>query len=56
MTEKRTSQAQREIDDNLKRAYVDMMNQDVPDRFTDLLAKLKAAEALKGSTGQEADK
>lgn len=40
-----TSRTQREIDENLKRAYDDMIKQKVPDRFTDLLAQLKNAEA-----------
>lgn len=40
----RTSRTQHEIDENLKRAYDDVINQKVPDRFTDLLAKLKEAE------------
>ncbi|MFD1343349.1 NepR family anti-sigma factor [Litorisediminicola beolgyonensis] len=29
------------IDDNLKRVYEDMLEQDVPDRFLDLLAQLR---------------
>ncbi|WP_425071677.1 NepR family anti-sigma factor [Sagittula sp. S175] len=35
---------QQEIDENLKRAYGDVTKQGVPDRFTDLLAQLRAAE------------
>ncbi|WP_342454028.1 NepR family anti-sigma factor [Sagittula salina] len=38
---------QQEIDENLKRAYGDVTQQDVPDRFTQLLAQLKAAEGGK---------
>lgn len=33
------------IDDNLKRVYDDMLSQEVPDRFKDLLAQLKAQDA-----------
>ena len=40
----KTSRTQREIDENLKRAYDDVIKQKVPDRFTDLLAQLKKAE------------
>lgn len=45
--DKKTSRTQREIDENLKRAYDDVLNQKVPDRFTDLLAQLKKAETTK---------
>jgi hypothetical protein len=48
MTEKnKTSRVQGEIDKNLKRAYDDVIKQEVPDRFTALLAQLKNAEAQK---------
>ena len=43
----KTSRTQREIDENLKRAYDDVIKQKVPDRFTDLLAQLKKAETTK---------
>lgn len=46
-SDQKTSRAQQEIDQNLKRAYGDVIKQDVPDRFTDLLAQLRAAEAGK---------
>lgn len=39
------------IDENLKRVYDDMLSQDVPDRFKDLLAQLKAQD----SAADEAD-
>lgn len=32
------------IDENLKRVYEDMLEQDVPDRFLDLLAQLREQE------------
>ncbi len=33
------------IDQNLKRVYDDLLSQEVPDRFKDLLAQLKAQDA-----------
>jgi hypothetical protein len=33
------------IDDNLKRVYSDIVQEDLPDRFKDLLAVLKAQES-----------
>jgi len=35
----------REIDENLKRVYSATLNEDVPDRFTQLLAWLRDKEA-----------
>ena len=51
-SDRKTSRAQQEIDENLKRAYGDVIKQEVPDRFTDLLAQLRAAEGAK-SPGNE---
>lgn len=34
----------KQIDENLKRVYEDLLNEQVPDRFKDLLAELKAKE------------
>ncbi len=34
----------REIDENLKRVYQAALTEDVPDRFTQLLAQLRAKE------------
>lgn len=51
----RSSRAQAEIDANLKRAYEELSQQDVPDRFKNLLAQLRAADqgrAPGGSGGQ----
>ncbi|WP_281982743.1 NepR family anti-sigma factor [Thalassorhabdomicrobium marinisediminis] len=39
------SKVQLEIERNLKRAYDEVIQQEVPDRFTSLLEQLKAAEA-----------
>lgn len=33
-----------QIDENLKRVYNEALNEDVPDRFKELLAKLRANE------------
>lgn len=44
-SDRKTAKVQQEIDENLKRAYGDVTQQEVPDRFTDLLAQLRAAEA-----------
>jgi len=45
MTRKQlNSRITQEIDRNLKQAFDDTANQPVPDRFTDLLAQLRAAE------------
>lgn len=38
------------IDENLKRVYDDMLSQDVPDRFKDLLAQLKAQDTSADDT------
>lgn len=53
--EPKTSRAEREIDANLKRAYEDVLNQEVPDRFTDLLAQLRAAEDKRSGSKSGAD-
>lgn len=39
-----SSRLQSQIDRNLKRAYDDVLNEDVPDRFHDLLARLRHSE------------
>ncbi len=36
-----------QIDENLKRVYQDALSEEVPDRFKDLLAQLKAKDAQK---------
>ncbi|WGW05578.1 NepR family anti-sigma factor [Tropicibacter oceani] len=45
--ENRDSRLQQEIEANLKRAYDDVLKQDVPDRFTQLLAQLQQADGAK---------
>lgn len=37
-----------QIDENLKRVYASALNEELPDRFKDLLAQLKAAQGAKG--------
>ena len=43
------------IDENLKKVYRDMLEQDVPDRFLDLLSQLKEQEEAKVSNSGEND-
>lgn len=54
-SDQKTSRAQQEIDDNLKRAYGTVASQDVPDRFTELLAQLRAAEGGDSSSNSGND-
>lgn len=39
------SNVKRQIDENLKRVYDDALSEDVPDKFLELIKKLKSAEA-----------
>lgn len=41
---------ERVIDDNLKRVYEETLEEGIPDRFKDLLQKLKEQDAEKGSS------
>ena len=41
MSGKSKSPVSRQIDENLKRIYDETLNEDVPDRFADLLNKLR---------------
>ncbi|WP_139218720.1 MULTISPECIES: NepR family anti-sigma factor [Roseivivax] len=43
------------IDENLKKVYRDMLEQDVPDRFLDLLSQLKEQDEAKVSNSGEND-
>ncbi|QFS83080.1 hypothetical protein FIU97_09595 [Roseivivax sp. THAF40] len=43
------------IDDNLKKVYQDMLEQDVPDRFLDLLSQLKAQDDSPKGSSDEVD-
>ncbi len=40
----RTSRIEQEIEQNLKRAFDDVADQEVPSRLTDLLAQLRSKE------------
>ncbi|MFC4667949.1 NepR family anti-sigma factor [Seohaeicola nanhaiensis] len=40
-----TSKLQAQIDENLKRVYQEALQEQVPDRFKDLLEKLRQKEA-----------
>jgi hypothetical protein len=51
---KRQSRLQAEIDANLKRAYEEVLKEDVPDRFTELLDRLKSSDSGQGE-GTKAD-
>lgn len=54
MTEKnRADKLEQLIDANLKRAFDDVLSEDVPDRFTNLLAQLRAADTQEA--GDEAE-
>ncbi len=39
-----TANMNRQIDENLKRAFEATVNEDLPDRFKDLIARLKASD------------
>lgn len=41
------------IDNNLKKVYSDIVQEDLPDRFKDLLAVLKAQDAEQGQSGPD---
>ena len=45
------SKQARLIDDNLKRVYQDMISEDIPDRFLNLLDQLKAQDS--GAVSEE---
>lgn len=49
----RNEQADREIDENLKRAFEQVASEPVPDRFTDLLKQLKEKETLEKAKQSE---
>ena len=44
--EKKTSNVMRQIDENLKRVYREAEQDEVPDRFKELLDRLKAQDKL----------
>ncbi|AZQ67379.1 transcriptional regulator [Silicimonas algicola] len=50
-TDPKKSNVERQIDENLRRVYQDVVNQDLPDKFLDLIAKLNAEK--RGQTHDE---
>lgn len=42
-----------QIDENLKRVYRDQLEEELPERFTSLLAQLRAGEAKSADPGEE---
>lgn len=46
------SSLQSQIDENLRRVYEEAMKEEVPERFKDLLAQLKAKEAAAKEPGK----
>jgi hypothetical protein len=49
-TGKKNPNVDQQIDENLRRVYNDALNEDVPDRFTDLIRQLKESETETGAT------
>jgi hypothetical protein len=49
-TGKKKSNVDQQIDENLRRVYNDALNENVPDRFTDLIRQLKESESASDAT------
>ena len=49
------SRVSEQIDANLKRAFDEISNEDVPDRFADLLSKLRETEQANSSEDATSD-
>ncbi len=45
-SDRKKSSVEQQIDENLKRVYDDAMKDELPDRFMDLIAQLKAKEGI----------
>lgn len=43
----------RQIEENLRKVYSETLTEELPDRFTSLLAQLRATDGKKGATGNE---
>ena len=52
MNSKPKSAVSQQIDENLKRIYEDTLKEDVPDRFAELLSKLRAKSDAADKGGQ----
>ena len=50
-----TSTVDQQIDENLRRAYDDVLNEEVPTRFLDLIEQLKADGPQKPPDRKDAD-
>ena len=56
MTSRRTnSKVDQQIDENLKRAYDDVLNEAVPARFMNLIEQLKSAETQRNPRQKDSD-
>lgn len=53
MQKNRNSTLDAQIDENLKKAYEDVVNEQVPDRLTHLLEQLKAQDAARAPKASE---
>jgi hemerythrin-like domain-containing protein len=54
MPAKRTkSTVDQQIDENLKRVYDDMLKEDVPDRFMDLIQQLRQSDGSRSPGGPD---
>ncbi|SPJ23109.1 NepR family anti-sigma factor [Palleronia abyssalis] len=51
--DKKTSSVMRQIDENLRRVYMEEQQDDVPDRFKSLLDRLKAQEKTGHGKGDQ---
>ena len=51
----KTSSMADEIDKNIKRAFDEVVNEELPSRFTDLLNQLKAQDAEKSGGSETSD-
>lgn len=51
--EQQKSNVSREIDENLKRAYDDVLKEEIPDKFKTLLAQLRNAEMSSGEDSHD---
>lgn len=56
MEDKSKSSARQQIDNNLKRIYDETLKEEVPDRFADLLARLRQQSGAKPDTDTDAGK
>jgi hemerythrin-like domain-containing protein len=51
--DRKLSSLEQEIEANLKRVYDDVANQEVPDRFTQLLEQLRQADKSSSETSHD---